>query len=144
MGYEGLSSDELVAALLAMDVSRLVDVRLNPISRKPGLSKTSLGRALADAGIRYEHRPQLGNPKTNRAGFAGNPLAREQARSTYQALLRRPEVSDALDAVVDAGRRERVAVLCFEADQSRCHRDVVLAEGRRRLTDGAANRHPER
>jgi uncharacterized protein (DUF488 family) len=35
---------------------------------------------------------------------------------------------------VKAGHRERVAVLCFEAEQSRCHRDIVLDEARRRST----------
>ncbi len=35
VGYEGRTLEELVAHLLAMDVSRLVDVRLNPISRNP-------------------------------------------------------------------------------------------------------------
>ncbi|MEV4702404.1 DUF488 domain-containing protein [Actinoplanes sp. NPDC049316] len=52
-------------------MSRLVDVRLNPISRKPSLTKTALGRTLAEAGIVHEHRRELGNPKADRAGFAG-------------------------------------------------------------------------
>ncbi|PPJ18215.1 hypothetical protein C5E45_10195 [Nocardia nova] len=41
-------------------VATVVDVRLTPISRKPGLSKTKLSAALAEAGIRYVHlRPCL-------------------------------------------------------------------------------------
>jgi uncharacterized protein (DUF488 family) len=120
----------------------LVDVRLNPISRKPGLSKTALGQALAEAGIAYEHRRELGNPKTNRAGFAGAATEREQARTRYQELLRRPEACEALDALAQAGDRERVAVLCFEAEEHRCHRDVVLAEARQRTTGAAAGRRP--
>ncbi len=39
------------------------------------------------------------------------------------------------------GRRARnVAVLCFEADEHRCHRDLVLAEARQRIT---ARRPPD-
>src|SRR5258707_759886 len=75
VGYEGRTVDELVAHLVAVGVSRLIDVRLTPISRKRGLSKTALGAALADVGIEYEHRRELGNPKTNRAGFTGPPAA---------------------------------------------------------------------
>jgi uncharacterized protein (DUF488 family) len=41
---------------------------------------------------------------------------------------------DALDDLADACQRERLAVLCFEADQSRCHRDLVLLEAQERLT----------
>jgi uncharacterized protein (DUF488 family) len=144
VGYEGRTLDELVTQLVAMDVSRLVDVRLNPISRKPGLSKTALGRALTAAGIAYEHRRELGNPKTNRSGFAGDDTEWKQARSRYQELLRQPEAIEALDAVAKAASEERVAVLCFEADEHRCHRDLVLAEARQRLTGAAATRHPAR
>lgn len=144
VGYEGRTVDELVAQLVAMGVSRLVDVRLTPISRKPGLSKTALGHGLRAAGIAYEHRRELGNPKANRAGFAGPAFEREDALAQYRMLLRRPEASDALDEVANAGQRERVAVLCFEADQSRCHRDVVLHEAQRRLTNVGASRRPGR
>jgi uncharacterized protein (DUF488 family) len=123
----------LVAHLVAMDVSQLVDVRLNRISRKPGLSKTALGRAVTEAGIAYEHRRELGNPRTNRSGFAGENTEWEQARRRYRELLRRPEAIEALDAVAKAASQERVAVLCFEADQHRCHRDLVLTEARQRI-----------
>jgi uncharacterized protein (DUF488 family) len=142
VGYEGRTVDELVAHLLDMGVSRLVDIRLTPISRKPGLSKFALARALTDAGIAYEHRRELGNPKTNRAGFAGPRDDQRSARARYAALLRESQASDALDAVAGAGMQERVALLCFEADQTRCHRDVVLREARRRLSAAAANTPP--
>ncbi|HLL68589.1 MAG TPA: DUF488 domain-containing protein [Micromonosporaceae bacterium] len=42
VGYEGRTIEELIAQLHALGVSRLVDIRLNPLSRKPGLSKTAL------------------------------------------------------------------------------------------------------
>jgi uncharacterized protein (DUF488 family) len=144
VGYEGLAVDELVDRLVAMGVYHLVDVRLTPISRKPGLSKTALGRALAEAGIGYEHRRELGNPKANRAGFAGLPAELAEARAAFATLLRRPEAEVALDALADAGQRERIAVLCFEADQHRCHRDVVLREVRRRAVSASASTRRER
>jgi uncharacterized protein (DUF488 family) len=133
VGYEGHTAEELIAQLRAMGVSRLVDVRLTPLSRKRGLSKTALGQALDQAGIAYEHRRELGNPKANRPGFAGSDAAREDARTLFAELLRRRESCTALEAVAEAGRRERVAVLCFEADESRCHRQVVIQEAQRRL-----------
>jgi uncharacterized protein (DUF488 family) len=132
VGYEGRTVQQLVAHLVAAGVSRLVDVRLTPISRKPGLSKTALGRALAEAGIEYEHRRELGNPKGNRAGFAGSAAAVAEARAVFTVLLHRPESHDAVEELAAAAWRERVALLCFEADQHRCHRDVILHEARRR------------
>jgi uncharacterized protein (DUF488 family) len=40
--------------------------------------------------------------------------------------------SRTVDELRDYVRYERIALLCFEADQRRCHRDVVLAELLRR------------
>jgi uncharacterized protein (DUF488 family) len=136
VGYEGRTLEELIAQLHALGISRLVDVRLTPLSRKPGLSKTALGQALGQAGIVYEHRRELGNPKDNRPGFAADGAARNQARDRYAALLHQPEARQALEDVAAAGRQERVAVLCFEADENQCHRQVVIQEVQRRLGAG--------
>lgn len=132
IGYQGRDISGFVKEMIKAQVSRLVDVRLTPISRKPGFSKTALNRALSDAGIIYEHRPELGNPKSNRAGFAGSPDELAEARSFFASLLDRPEAASALNALAATATQERVAVLCFEADQHRCHRDVVLVEAGRR------------
>jgi Domain of unknown function DUF488 len=126
VGYEGRTIDEFVADLVQRGISRVVDVRLTPVSRKPGFSKNALQQELADRGIAYEHRPELGNPPDNRPGFGGNALELSAARAAYAMLLRRPEAAAALDDLVEIGGREAVAVLCFEADEERCHRHVIL------------------
>ncbi|MFI6239294.1 DUF488 family protein [Micromonospora sp. NPDC050795] len=72
VGYEGRSIDEFVTGLADMGVTRLVDVRMTPISRKRGFSKSALCQALAPHGIVYEHRRELANPRESRPGFAGN------------------------------------------------------------------------
>ncbi|SEM69999.1 DUF488 domain-containing protein [Nonomuraea pusilla] len=65
----------------------LVDVRLTPISRKRGFSKTALATALAAAGIACRHMRALGNPKWNRAGFSGSPAEPGTARGVYADRL---------------------------------------------------------
>jgi len=128
VGYQGLTLEEFIAGLVAMGVTRLFDVRLTPVSRKPGFSRTALARALGEAGIAYEHRRELGNPKPNRSGFAGRPPAVAAARQAYRSLLSAPPARTALAEIAEAARSEVVAVMCFEADQSHCHRDVVLRD----------------
>ena len=64
IGYEGLSVDQLVARLQADGIEVLVDVRMTPLSRKPGFSKRALSEALSAAGIRYVHDRRLGNPNS--------------------------------------------------------------------------------
>jgi len=51
IGYEGATQPELIAALQAAGVRRLIDVRAVPLSRKPGFSKNVLAAGLAEADI---------------------------------------------------------------------------------------------
>jgi uncharacterized protein (DUF488 family) len=137
VGYEGREINAFVAELAERGVTRLVDVRLTPISRKRGFSKTALRDALLRAGIEYEHRKVLGNPKANRAGFGGSEPELLNAKSAYARLLAAPDAQAALGELSAYAERERVALLCFEADQHRCHRDVVVSEVLRRIQQPA-------
>ncbi|MET8143104.1 DUF488 domain-containing protein [Sphaerisporangium sp. NPDC005288] len=134
VGYEGRDLSEFIEMLRREGVELLVDVRLTPISRKRGFSKTALGEALTEAGIGYEHMRHLGNPKWNRAGFGGSPGELSTARDVYSAGLSTPETQECLERIVEACRLRRVAVMCFEADQRRCHRDLVLSALGERFT----------
>ncbi|MFD4249136.1 DUF488 family protein [Amycolatopsis thermoflava] len=133
VGYEGQEIQGFVEDLLRRGVSRLVDVRLTPISRKRGFSKSALRDALTAAGIQYDHRRELGNPKINRAGFAGSEAELAGARARYAATLETEPAQRSLDELANLARTELIAVLCFEADQRRCHRAVVLDEITTRL-----------
>ncbi|MFD6679060.1 DUF488 domain-containing protein [Micromonospora parva] len=144
VGYEGRSIDEFVAGLAHMGVTRLVDVRMTPISRKRGFSKSALCQALAAHGIVYEHRRELGNPKENRPGFGGNPEELQSARAVYASRLHHAESLAALDALAETAQRELVALLCFEADESRCHRQVVMRALEDRMSIVSASTRPTR
>ncbi|MYI55516.1 MAG: DUF488 domain-containing protein [Acidimicrobiia bacterium] len=126
VGYQGRSVDELIDVLRTGEVELLVDVRLNPISRKPGFSKKPLSQALAEAGIGYRHERALGNPRDNR-----DPFDRER----YEAYLL--EVgSAALVEMLELAKSVRIALLCFEREHSDCHRSCIL--------DFAAQKHAVR
>jgi uncharacterized protein (DUF488 family) len=123
IGYEGRTAGDLVAQLLGRDVRVLVDVRLTPLSRKPGLSKKKLAEALRAAGIDYVHHRALGNPKDNRAGFrAGEP----ESVARYRKILDTDDASHAIAHVCELLDGGVVALLCFEHDHSECHRNVVV------------------
>jgi len=123
IGYEGLTLPDLVARLSALGVTRVVDVRFAARSRKRDFNKTALASGFASAGIGYTHVPALGNPPANRPGFGGSPAELAAARATYASLM----PPSALSLVASLAAEEQVALLCFEADQSRCHRDVILS-----------------
>ena len=128
IGYEGLSLDGLIAKLRLRDADVLVDIRLNALSRKQGYSKRALGAALEAAGITYLHEPRLGNPRENRAGYAETSTpAGEAARDQFRELLSSPDAAAAIREVADLAETHTVALLCYEADETHCHREQVLA-----------------
>jgi uncharacterized protein (DUF488 family) len=131
IGYEGRTLDELIDALVAAGVELLVDVRLTPLSRKPGLSRKRLEAALVERGIIYRHVRALGNPKENREPFRRGDL--DHGRAVFKKLLAADAASEAVAEIAEAGRRGRVAVLCFERDHDRCHRQVVVEQALTRM-----------
>lgn len=132
LGYEGRTLDELIARLLEKDVTVLVDVRMTPLSRKPGMSKRRLSQALGEVDIRYVHLRGLGNPKDNRAPFrAGDPAS----RLVLRRLLRHGEGAEALRQLTALANADVVALLCFEREHAACHRNVVADELRRSNPD---------
>lgn len=121
LGYERRDLDEVVTVLADAGVAVLVDVRQTPRSRKPGLSKTRLGAALARAGVEYRHEPRLGVPREDRDAFrADGPDAvgryRDRLATTDHAALAR---------VASLARTRATALLCFERDEQCCHRRIV-------------------
>ncbi|CAN7268405.1 DUF488 domain-containing protein [Knoellia sp. LjRoot47] len=131
VGYEGRDLADFVNLLVAHHVGTLADVRLNAISRRVGFSKTRLGQALADAGIEYVHLRCLGNPKENRERFRKGPL--DEGIAHFRQVLKSAEAEKALSDLGSKASSEVIAVMCFEADHRRCHRDVVVADLRSRV-----------
>src|SRR3954453_21108705 len=76
IGYEAAELDDFVATLLAAGITRLIDVRELPISRRRGFAKRALSEALADAGIVYVHLRGLGDPKEGREAARVGDLVR--------------------------------------------------------------------
>ena len=120
VGYEGLSVAGLVERLQQSRIEELVDVRANPFSRRPGFSKKRLAETLSAAGIIYRHEPLLGNAFRELDDFAA-------AMALMREHLAAGEPAEAVARLVALAEGRRIAVLCLEADQSRCHRREVLA-----------------
>jgi uncharacterized protein (DUF488 family) len=120
IGYEGATQAELIAALLAGGVMRVIDVRAVPMSRKPGFSKNVLAAGLSEAGIDYVHLKALGTP----------PEGREAARKgdwttmnrIYAVQLDTPEAGAEGARMIALAEEKPSALLCFERDPNQCHR----------------------
>ena len=130
IGYERLLPDMLVAELQAAGVGRVIDVRLRPQSRRPGMSKTKLGLRLAEHGIAYEHWRGLGTPIEIRMLYRRG--ANRSAAEAYNEHLERDAAGE-LEHLERALREgPATALLCLEAEPEHCHRRVICEALRRR------------
>ena len=133
VGYERFPTPEgLRQALVDAGVERVIDVRDLPQSRRPGFSRRALEGLLADAGIVYEHRRELGNPRPIREIYRSGDV--EGGRAAYRAHLL-GERAWALDGLADALAERPTAMLCLEDDQALCHRGIIAEE--------LVRRHPQ-
>lgn len=115
---------DFLATLKQAGITRLIDIRALPLSRRPGFSKTPLRTALAQEGIDYLHLKALGTP----------PAGREAARKGRQAELERiyaeqlalPEAMAASAQLRALVTEAPAALLCFERDPAGCHRSLWL------------------
>jgi uncharacterized protein (DUF488 family) len=119
VGYEGRALDELIAILASNKVSRVIDVRDLPLSRRRGFSKTPLGTALVGAGIEYVHMREAGNPYRK----LKDAIPRDELLAKYRTHIKAAPI--AVANVAEQVRGHRAALLCYEADPAQCHRSLL-------------------
>lgn len=124
IGYEQATVQELVDALRAAGIKRVVDVRAVAASRRPGFSKTALAANLAEAGIAYEHLRALGTPKEGREAARRGDLS--ALETIYAGQLELPEAQAQAAIMRDRAASEPVALLCYERNPAECHRTLLL------------------
>ena len=122
IGYEGRSPEDFLARLRENGVERVVDVRELPLSRRRGFSKTPLAELLDRAGIRYEHVRALGNPKETRDKYKSGDVT--TGIREYRAHLHNGSYGALID-LAESLSETPTCILCFEADHTACHRDVI-------------------
>lgn len=130
IGYEGATQAELVAALKAAGVGRVIDVRAVPLSRKPGFSKNVLAAGLKEADIDYIHLKALGTPPAGREAARKGRMA--EMERIYAEQLATPEAGAQAAQMIALAEEKPSALLCFERDPAHCHRtplrEAVMAE----------------
>ena len=134
IGYEGASVEGLIGALKQAGVTRVLDVREAPYSKREEFSKEALATALAGYGIGYTHIRELGNPREGReAARAGHMIA---FREILNAHLDSEAGQRGLQKALALAAEEKVCLLCMERSAKHCHRSVVTA--RMHLATGQA------
>lgn len=121
-GYEGLLIDGFLNGLLKAGISRLIDVRHNPVARRYGFHKSTLSRLCGFLGIEYIHEPELGIPTADRRELPGGGMeARERLFAIYEQTTLRSQVA-AIERVSEAVAERPSVLVCLEAKPCECHR----------------------
>lgn len=123
IGYEDLTIDSFLDTILLAGMETVIDVRNNPISRKYGFSKTTLLRLCDKFGIQYLHFPQLGIPSSYRANIDSyDEFDYRKLWDLYEKDILNLQ-PDAIDDVIEIIQNRPSAILCFEKDPEKCHRN---------------------
>jgi len=107
-------------------VSYLADIRQRPFSRKLDFRGGALAAHCKRAGIEYVSWPMLGSTREQRdEKEATGDIGAFQAR--FEAYAREFMQQPVAELAAIAGRRGKVALLCYERGHDECHRRVIAA-----------------
>lgn len=123
IGYEKSSFTAVAEVLRQAGVTRLVDVRAQPHSRRREFAYKHLGPGLADWGIAYESWPVLGAPEAAREAAKQGDTA--TFNRLYEAHLDTEPAQGALSGLVQLARAESPCMMCYERDPRHCHRLLI-------------------
>lgn len=124
IGYEGITIDAYLNKLLLNHIHAVIDVRKNPISMKYGFSKSQLKRYLENVEVAYYHIPELGIESKLRQSL-NNPEAYQKLFSYYQSQILPDQVKALKNIRSILHAKKRIALTCFEALYTSCHRHKI-------------------
>jgi len=125
IGYEGKSLEYFLNQLLLQNVRLLCDVRKNSFSMKYGFSKSQLEYACGQVGIAFRHIPQLGIDKDKRREL--KTLQDFQVLfNEYESTILPQNREYLLELAGLFKQYPRIAITCFEAHHSMCHRGRIV------------------
>lgn len=129
-GYEGRSVDSFLNLLVQSGITRLVDVRMNPIARRYGFHRSTLDRLCGNLGIDYRHIPSLGIRSEKRQSLETSEDYAELFDDYEKTTL--SSESDSIESVRMLISERPSVLVCMEADPECCHRTRLAKEVSRR------------
>jgi uncharacterized protein (DUF488 family) len=123
IGYEGRGIEDFITRLKSFNITRLIDVREIPLSRKKGFSKLGLSERLEGENIEYIHFKSLGSPSDIRDKLRtdGNYESFFKAYSKY--LAKNMDAVAEIHGYIAHGVN---CLMCFERLPTKCHRLAVV------------------
>lgn len=133
IGHSTRPSKEFLSLLTAQGIMNLVDVRRYPGSRRyPHFHSDALAKSLTEAGLAYQHMPNLGGRRTARADSPNKGWKNASFRG-YADYMQTEEFEGALEELMAYSTTLQTVIMCAEAVPWRCHRSLIAD---RLLTSG--------
>ncbi|MDX6576338.1 MAG: hypothetical protein QOE96_2291 [Blastocatellia bacterium] len=125
VGHSTRPLEDLIESLRSFEIKVLVDVRSFPGSRRyPHFNREQLQASLPDAGIEYQHFPELGGRR--RALPDSNNMAwRNKMFRGYADYMETDEFREGMRRLLEVARARRTVIMCAEAVWWRCHRSLI-------------------
>ena len=125
VGHSTRPIEEFVEALRSFEIKVLIDVRSFPGSRRcPQFNQEQLNASLAEAGIQYQHFPELGGRRRVRPDSI-NVAWRNESFRGYADYMDTEDFRGGITRLLDVARARRTAIMCAEAVWWRCHRSMI-------------------
>jgi len=128
IGHSTRSIEEFLELLALNQISRLVDVRSIPHSKRyPHFNTEALSRSLTESAISYTHLAELGGRRGKIAAVQPSPnsgWSKAPFRNYADYALTEP-FQKGLESLLVIAEHERVAIMCSEAVWWRCHRRII-------------------
>jgi uncharacterized protein (DUF488 family) len=126
IGHSTREIGDFIGALKLNEIKLIADVRLLPGSRRyPQFNKEALADALGNAGLRYEHFPELGGRRKPKAD-SRNTAWRNDAFRGYADYMETMDFQRGIDRLWKlADEIGATAIMCAEAVWWRCHRGLI-------------------
>jgi uncharacterized protein (DUF488 family) len=140
---EGRSAQRLIR------VKIIADVRSFPGSKRyPHFNKEILAASLAEAGVEYQHFPELGGRRRAKPDSL-NMVWRNETFRAYADYMETDSFRDGIARLIEVAALRRAVMMCAEAVWWRCHRsliaDYLKAKGveiKHIMAPGKAEAHP--
>lgn len=125
IGHSVRPIGEFIGMLQAHGVTRVVDVRTIPRSRRnPQFDQSRLPGSLLAAGIGYTHMPELGGLRKARPDSVNTGWRNASFRG-YADYMQSAAFTRAIEELIGMSEKDRLALMCAEAVPWRCHRSLV-------------------
>lgn len=149
IGHSTHASNSFIDMLKSFEIKLVADVRSFPGSKRyPHFNREILAASLAEAGIEYQHFPELGGRRPARPDSL-NVVWRNLAFRGYADYMETDSFRDGIARLIEVAALRRTVMMCAEAVWWHCHRSLIAdclkargVEVKHIMASGKAADHP--